>query len=360
MKPISSEHEHKQDIATDINVLGPGDYLRNARLALDIDVSKLADRLHLTTDVVEALERDDYSDLTARVFVRGYLRNYAREVNQSADAVLEKFDQVWPESERPVKVTQPPRLASDSRLGSRWSLFFTWLFILIGVGLFLAWWQGYLDGFLQQQQSETPTESTQFDAAPPPPENANMLPDFIQPKQPRLVVSNTTNSSDDRVNQDTPTQPDATPPLPESAVVSHKPDSETAQFSTSPPTRAATTPPTITEEADVVMSLRPVIPITERSDTPNTTQQSNPPMMPDSEAITMMFSERCWVDIRDSSRTYKLVGEMDKGDRRQLGGRPPYSMIIGNASAARIELGGKPYDLTQHTSGNVARFTLRP
>ena len=47
---------------------------------MGFDLAKIASELHLTSAVVAALEADDYSEIQARVFVRGYLRNYARIV----------------------------------------------------------------------------------------------------------------------------------------------------------------------------------------------------------------------------------------------------------------------------------------
>lgn len=76
--------------------------------------------------------------------------------------------------------------------------------------------------------------------------------------------------------------------------------------------------------------------------------------------VVVAFSGPCWVDIRDSTRNYALVGEMDKGDRHLLGGKPPYSLIIGNAAAAQILVDGQPFDFKSVVRGNVARFSLDP
>jgi cytoskeleton protein RodZ len=64
--------------------------------------------------------------------------------------------------------------------------------------------------------------------------------------------------------------------------------------------------------------------------------------------------------VRDSSRKFKLFGEMPKGARRVLGGEPPYKLVIGNARAVTIEVNGEPFDITRYAKGNVARFTLNP
>jgi cytoskeleton protein RodZ len=50
---------------------------------------------------------------------------------------------------------------------------------------------------------------------------------------------------------------------------------------------------------------------------------------------------------------------MTQGSQHELQGEAPYQIVIGNAAAASINIDGKPYDLSQHTRGNVARFILQ-
>jgi cytoskeleton protein RodZ len=78
------------------------------------------------------------------------------------------------------------------------------------------------------------------------------------------------------------------------------------------------------------------------------------------DGVVFEFSGPCWVDIRDSTKKFKLFGEMQKGDRHVLGGIPPYSVILGNSPMVQISVKGKELDLAALSRGNVARFTLDP
>ena len=84
------------------------------------------------------------------------------------------------------------------------------------------------------------------------------------------------------------------------------------------------------------------------------------PVVDGTQQIVMSFTGPCWVDVRDSERKFKLFGEMPKGTRKVLGGKPPYKMVIGNAKMVDITVNGEPFDLTPYAKGNVARFTLNP
>lgn len=71
---------------------GPGRLLRDQRLRRELGVGDVADGLHLDARTIDALERDDYSELPPVTFVRGYLRAYARLLELPDEEVLQRFD----------------------------------------------------------------------------------------------------------------------------------------------------------------------------------------------------------------------------------------------------------------------------
>ncbi len=285
---------------------GPGSRLRQARIAQEIEPATIAEHLHMTVAVVTALEQDNYTNLPTRVFVRGYIRNYARLVDEPVDEVLAEFDQVWPPAERPMKIQPPPRLAADTYPTHRGRQLVTWLLLLLGTVLFLLWWQGYLSQAWQQYtllpasvNQPLDTRITSPPASSPVPSGANAVPEpLFQPApRPEPVVI--------------PEEPDSTPasePVPETTVEDLTAEAE--DFPTEPP------------------------------------------------VVTLRFTRSSWVDIRDSSGTYQLTGHMAAGEQHQLGGSTPYQLVIGNAAAAELSIDGQPYDMSPHIRSNVARFTL--
>jgi len=64
--------------STGVNPLGPGARLATAREAHGFSLGDVARQLKLSVRQVGALERDDYDAFPSRVFVRGFLRNYAK------------------------------------------------------------------------------------------------------------------------------------------------------------------------------------------------------------------------------------------------------------------------------------------
>jgi cytoskeleton protein RodZ len=76
--------------------------------------------------------------------------------------------------------------------------------------------------------------------------------------------------------------------------------------------------------------------------------------------VVLEFRGPCWVDIRDAAKTFSLKGEMAKGDRRVLGGTPPYELKLGNAAAVSITVNGVPFDISRVARTNSPRFKLDP
>lgn len=65
-----------------------GELLRQGRERLGLSVSAIADEQHLRPSVIQAIENGDYSKIDSELFLKGYVRAYARQVGLDADAVI--------------------------------------------------------------------------------------------------------------------------------------------------------------------------------------------------------------------------------------------------------------------------------
>lgn len=343
---------------------GPGERLRAARLSMGFDLAKIASELHLTTAVVAALEADDYSEIQARVFVRGYLRNYARIVGMPVESILRQFDEKWPDdSARQTVVRQSPKLPADGGPSRGWAGAMTWLLIVGMVVLFLMWWRGYLDEIVPQQiragslmEDATSTSSSavgttadglMLEVDPALADGSLRLP----PPSPEVAMeAEQSPLSDGEQSAQLPDGGASLLPVPPSSV--EQAVSGTAVSSAS---------------AGSVMALpvEPVARVGARNEDPDSLNPvagvgEGAPVVDGTKRVVLTFNAACWVDVRDSERKFKLFGEMPKGERKVLAGQPPYKLVIGNAQAVSITVDGKPFDLAAHAKGNVARFTLDP
>ena len=71
---------------------GYGQALASARLAKGLSLADVASKIKLTVRQVEALEAEDTDHLPGDVFLRGFVRNYARLVDMEADELIVPMD----------------------------------------------------------------------------------------------------------------------------------------------------------------------------------------------------------------------------------------------------------------------------
>ena len=292
----------------------PGKRLQVAREAKGMDVAQAAEQLHLSRAMVNALEAEDYEKLPARVFVRGYYKNYARLVEVPEEIILREFEDRCPDGDCK---TAPPVAARGARpevrSNHRLVRLITWLVILTLVAMLVVWWQGYFNWPEPAELSEQPAaEDYQEETAPVPESTGNNDEEMVEDVIPAI------------------TEPE-----------------KQAEAADQPPA-AETEAPAAVDSADVV-----VPPPLE----PPPVEEIEVPVKPE---LIVMFSGDCWVDIRDSTRQFKLFGKMGDGDMRKLGGEPPYTMVFGDYSVAKLLVNGTPYDLSAHAKGKTSKFTFDP
>ena len=284
---------------------GPGERLRAARTAAGLTPQGVADDLHLSVDMLEALERDDYARLPGRVFVRGYLRNYARLVDLPVDTVLASFDAHAPEGQATDPdlhtVVSARQIRSQARSTHSAVRAVTWIIVLALAALLLTWWQGYLEwpsgpGPSGDAQGDTTTIVLPAGETAPPSVQRDFAPLLQEEKPPPAPAQ-------DRA---------ATPAAP-------------APVSAPSPAPVA---------ADPAPAPAPV--------------------------VVLELTGRSWVEVLDSSGAFKLNGTFDKGFRKPFEGQPPYRVAIGNYNAARLLVDGKAVDLLPHFNGRLVRLTLDP
>lgn len=90
--------------------LGPGALLARVRVERGLTPEDLAHTLNLSLSTLRALEADDLSRLPSPIFVRGYLRAYARLLLVPSAPVLAAFDQQLAEAGLVAEGVALPRL----------------------------------------------------------------------------------------------------------------------------------------------------------------------------------------------------------------------------------------------------------
>ncbi|EXJ14643.1 RodZ domain-containing protein [Imhoffiella purpurea] len=301
---------------------GPGRRLRELRESRGIEIERVIAQLHLQRDIVEALEQDRYEGLPPPVFVAGYLKSYARLLGTDPEPIVSAYRSTIPGDDH--RTTQPKTAPRKGRFSNAW----IWILLLAVIGGGAAggyfWWQG------QGTQAPEGLEPTADTSAP-------------NGSDGNATISADTADAADGVSEEEPNDsatkapPDAIPlrsqepaPQPEPAVPQETSEQAT---DTAPPEEPA-------------------------SETPEQESEPEEPIGP--PQVALEFTGTTWIDVRDAQGKVVLNGEMREGDRRVLTGEPPYKLVIGNAAATRMTVGGEDFDVQRRARGNVARFSLDP
>ena len=77
---------------TKATVVGPGVRLREAREELGLNRVRVGEQLGLTQAAVKNLEKNHFEPFPNSVYVRGYLKNYAKTLGQSETEIIEIYD----------------------------------------------------------------------------------------------------------------------------------------------------------------------------------------------------------------------------------------------------------------------------
>ncbi|PJE87709.1 cytoskeleton protein RodZ [Yersinia mollaretii] len=317
--------------------------LRQAREALGLTQQTVAERLCLKVSTIRDIEEDKAQANLASTFHRGYIRSYAKLVHLPEDELLPMLEKQAPIRAAKVAPMQSFSLGKKHKKRDGWLMTFTWLIVLVVLGLTGAWWwQNH-----QAQQAEIVTMADQS--------SAQLSQNGGQPVP----------LTDD--NSDPAASPDAQAP-----VVNSQTASTPAASGTAPVTNSAapadtansrvetTTQGTAPAESVVVSPSQAPLPDVSTAQSPLPTADAGVNGAATSAgSLVMNFTTDCWLQVVDASGKTLFSGIQKGGATLNLSGKSPYKLTIGAPGALTITYQGNPVDLTKFIKANrVARLTV--
>ncbi len=280
----------------------PGAALCSARQAAGLSVGEIAAQMRISPRQVQALEADRYADLPGAVFVRGFIRNYARVLKLDPVPLLYALEPALdPEAPLRAHATAGTLPVSARRDHSRLLLvLFGVLFVAVIVAGGYELWSRQKE---QGRATPAPEKSVKSISVPP----AAPLAARPEPADSHALASPSALQ-------------DSVPVLPQ-AVES------------------------------------PVAPARAIAEPASSDSDSRVPG-PRAARIGMHFTRTTWVEIRDREGRVVFSGTGQATSEQKLEATPPLSVIVGDAGGVRITYNGKPLDVASPAARNIARFTL--
>lgn len=77
------------------------------------------------------------------------------------------------------------------------------------------------------------------------------------------------------------------------------------------------------------------------------------------QRLVFRLEKEAWLEVRDGAGRLLVSSLNPAGSERAVSGRPPFELVIGNASGVTLTQNGRPVDIKPHIKVEVARFTLK-
>jgi cytoskeleton protein RodZ len=292
----------------------PGAVLMAERRSQGLSLGDIARQLKLSVRQVEALEQDDYSAFPGPVFVRGFLRNYAKFLRLDPEAVAAMAQ--LPSSMAIPSLAEPAGSPQEVRRSGRSGMAIGAVVLIVLIALVLV---------LRGGRDKSPR-----------------MPAVSTPGMPSVAVS---------------PQPDSPPPgsAPGTAATTPMPGS-------APTTATAPEPgPASPVSAAATSSVVPAGAAGDAAAGTPAVRESKPVSVsaaPVKTALRLSFDDESWVEVKDGAGNVIFSQLNRPGSERVVTGAPPLSVVIGNAHGVKLSYRGKVVDLGPHTRVDVARVVL--
>ncbi|CND69356.1 cytoskeleton protein RodZ [Yersinia enterocolitica] len=317
--------------------------LRQAREALGLTQQMVAERLCLKVSTIRDIEEDKAQANLASTFHRGYIRSYAKLVHLPEDELLPMLAKQAPIRAAKVALMQSFSLGKKHKKRDGWLMSFTWLIVLVVLGLTGAWWwQNH-----QAQQAEIVTMADQSSAQLS--QNGGqavpLADDNSDPANPVDTQAPVANSQ-----LSTPTE-NGTAPATSSAAPA---DTANNGVNTTAPQGTTSAESAVVSPSQAplpgVSTAQPPLPTADAGVTGTTSS---------ADSLVMNFTADCWLQVVDASGKTLFSGIQKGGATLNLSGKAPYKLTIGAPGALTITYQGNPVDLSKFIKANrVARLTV--
>lgn len=312
--------------------MSAGEQLKHLREQKNFSVQEIASRLKLEVRIIEAIENNDFEQLPAAIYARGYLRSYAKILDVDPEAMLSVYNSDAPE---PPEIIPEVKHSTQSSSSDKPMRAFTYLISLTMVILLVAWLYSnfIIDKMNPADNSSdlTDVESSQGLSYTYPVIEHSSSPYYraIDSMEDESGV-NELSENEALVNDSVAKQSASEENIEELIGISGE---ASADIATDPETNIETR----NEQS---------YPLVERSDNEG----------PDS--ITLRLTEDSWIEVFDALENKVFVGLGHDGQVIYLKGTAPFSMLLGFAEGVSVEFNGERFDILPYTKRSVAQFNL--
>lgn len=299
-----------------------GTVLRDAREAQNLSVEEIATRLMLSEKQINALESDDFSMFGSAIFVRGFIKNYARFLKIDPQPLLDAHLGMYPQ-EQSYSISY-----NNHDVDKSVDVNFSKLTALIlGVLLTLAIivWLAYK---VWAYQSNTNTSNP---LSPAESIKQNLMPDSLPKPISPFTEGETSAKSESTVTEILLPKAKENLDIAPKAEINSPTDKPREQ---QPGTDSIKLESAKSEPAKTLA------------------------VTTGSVRVRLVLTGSSWIGVQDKNGKTVFSKLAKAGTEEYIDGLPPLKFHIGNASATQVIFNGETIDLAPSTFNNMARITL--
>lgn len=326
----------------------PGSRLQRAREALGISQKSLADDLYLPRNYILWIEEGAYEKLPSMVFCRGYIRAYAKVVNEDGEELIDLLDNIYGNQNIKAPLMPVSKIDEQVKVGDpvmKWS---SLLFIIILCGVVFWWWKtqyGLNAPFLTTQE---PIAVESADG------NQFVLPslddsEVIETSNEQLVIEEAPSVINSQIAEPTLSVGEIAQP------VINADTGNGIELSLNVSESNVEEAP-LSELEKAIDTIEPVAAVVEEVEE---APEQPEPVEPVAQLLFVKFNNECWVTIKDARGKTLFNGIKKSGQEISLSGDLPLNVSIGRVnSVSEITFAGKDINLNSLSRNNIANFKL--
>lgn len=308
-KASNSEIEAVTEVDSAEKIQSIGQALKAARLAQVMSAQDIARQLRLSEKQIAAIEEDDHSKFPNQIFLRGFIRNYAKLVREDSKEFFKLLEKTFPPTSTQAitfSVDGTPFTADHKQ--SKGNLIILLIVVLVSS---LLIYEVYRSGGDDQKKNGNT-------------DNGIMAETIIQ------LETEIEQAPEDNQNQLSP-------------VI----ESNGSNFNV------------LTEEVEIDQQNGNYLDKEQNVET-GLEVENKPVESEGGGTLSFTFIGESWVEVEDAEGR-KIFSQISPGNTEEtVNGSPPFSLTIGNAASVRLLYNDKPVDLIPYTNtnGGVARLSL--
>lgn len=298
--------------------------LKTLRAERNLSVEDISQQTRISIQKLQWLEEGEFEKFEAPVFVRGYIRSYAKVVAGDADNLVALYDETLIEDDQAIAVSIASNTALNKASTSSakqqllaalkgipiWAI--AGLIILVlAVVLFVGGGESS-DSSVSSSQENPSVQASTAQAESESENGAEMPSEVLSYATSEVIEEASGVDSEAAVSE--PVSPSALPV------------SDPSSFEQ------------VGEEDDLSAPL-------------STSELAQ-------SRLDFSFSDDCWVEVIDATDKVIFADLKNKGDNLRLFGLAPFSVMLGNAKAVTLNVDDKPVDIRVSGSRNTLRLSV--